>query len=138
MRDAAGGYSFLTVNAYNPWALIGSNGGTPLAFGGVWTGRPTPCPLLGPLPGVLIGARCWSAASWSAMVRIAWRDDRRSILVVAAFLALGFFMLPTRVHERYLFPIFALLPLLAVLDRRWLCSSPCCCRWPRSSTCTAS
>ena len=31
----------------------------------------------------------------------------------------GFFVLPTRVHERYMFPVFALLPILAVVSRRW-------------------
>ena len=44
---AAGGYQFLSINAYNPWALIGSNGATPLAFGGVWNGSPDTIPLLG-------------------------------------------------------------------------------------------
>ena len=54
------------------------------------------------------------------MVRIAWREDRRTILVVGTFLALAFFMLPTRVHERYMFPVFAILPILAVIYRRWI------------------
>ena len=31
-----------------------------------------------------------------------------------------FFILPTRVHERYLLPAFAFFSLLAALDRRWL------------------
>ena len=34
-------------------------------------------------------------------------------------LSAAFFVLPTRVHERYLFPVFALLPILAVWSRRW-------------------
>ena len=62
---------------------------------------------------------CSASASRSASCRVAWRDDRRSIILVTLFLALGFFMLPTRVHERYMFPIFAFLPLLAVVNRRW-------------------
>ena len=40
--------------------------------------------------------------------------------MAALVLAIGFFVLPTRVHERYVFPAFALLPLLAVVSRRWL------------------
>ena len=77
-------------------------------------------PLLGPLPGVAIGTFLLVAGFLVGLARLAWRSDRRSILVVTAFLALAFFVLPTRVHERYLFPVFAVLPLLAVFDRRWL------------------
>ena len=55
-----------------------------------------------------------------------WRagraGDRWTIILAAAYLCMAFFILPTRVHERYLFPVFAFLPLLAVVDRRWLVS----------------
>jgi Gpi18-like mannosyltransferase len=118
MENTAGGYQYLSVNAYNPWALIGSNGQMPLAFGGGWS--PDTVPLLGPLPGVVIGAALLLVGFAVGVVRAFWSDDRRSILIVTTFLALAFFILPTRVHERYMFPIFALLPLLAVVDRRWL------------------
>jgi Gpi18-like mannosyltransferase len=118
MENTAGGYQYLSVNAYNPWALIGSNGQMPLAFGGGWS--PDTVPLLGPLPGVVIGAALLLVGFAVGVVRAFWSDDRRSIVIVTTFLALAFFILPTRVHERYMFPIFALLPLLAVVDRRWL------------------
>ena len=52
-------------------------------------------------------------------MRAAVRDDRWTIIVAAALLAAAFFVLPTRVHERYIFPVVALLPLLAVVARRW-------------------
>ena len=121
MQQTAGGYPYLTVNAYNPWALIGSGGQAPLAFGGGWSSDTIP--LLGPLPGVIIGGALLALGFAIGVGRAGWRDDHRSILVVAVFLALGFFMLPTRVHERYMFPIFGLLPLLAAVDRRWLLAS---------------
>jgi len=114
----AGGYQYLSVNAYNPWALIGAGGQTPLAFGGGWS--PDNVPLIGPLSGVLIGGLLLVAGFGLAALRLAWRDDRRSIIVVTLLLALGFFILPTRVHERYMFPIFAFLPIVAVVDKRWL------------------
>ncbi|HEY5488725.1 MAG TPA: hypothetical protein VIK00_02720, partial [Candidatus Limnocylindrales bacterium] len=117
----AGGYQYLSVNAYNPWALIGAGGQAPLAFGGGWS--PDTVPLIGPLPGVLIGGLLLVAGFGLGALRLAWRDDRRSIIVVTLLLALGFFILPTRVHERYMFPIFALLPILAVVDRRWLAAT---------------
>ena len=118
MQKTAAGYPYLSVNAYNPWALIGSGGRSGLAFGGGWS--EDIIPLLGPIPAVAIGAVLLALGFAAGTVRAAWRDDRRTILIVGIFLALSFFMLPTRVHERYMFPIFGLLPLLAAVDRRWL------------------
>jgi dolichyl-phosphate-mannose-protein mannosyltransferase len=116
---AAEGYHWLTLNAYNHWAFVGSGGIPPLAFlPGVFSDDTVP--LVGPVPGVALGGLLLGVAFVLALVRVAWRAGRRSILVVAVFLAMAFFLLPTRVHERYLFPVFAFLPLLAVLDRRWL------------------
>ena len=41
--------------------------------------------------------------------------------MLAAFVGLCFFMLPTEIHENYLFPTFGLLALAAVHDRRaWI------------------
>ena len=117
MAKTAGGYPYLSVNAYNPWAMIGSGGNQPLAFGGGWS--PDTVPLLGSIPGLAIGILLLGLGFLLGVARVAWRDDRRSILLVAILLALGFFMLPTRVHERYMFPIFALLPLMAIVNRRW-------------------
>lgn len=116
--STAGEYHYLTVNAYNPWALIADPGGASLAHAGTWSDDLVP--LLGPLPGFAIGAILLLAGIALGVLQVAWRDDRRSILLAAAFLSLAFFVLPTRVHERYLFPIFVFLPLLALTSRRWL------------------
>ena len=46
-----------------------------------------------------------------------WRRDTAMLLACAAVAGLAFYFLPTRAHERYLFPVFALaLPLAAA---RW-------------------
>ena len=118
MAGSAGGYSFLSVNAYNLWALIGSGGNPSLAGSGMWS--PDTGPFLGPLSAVLIGSVLLVLGFLLGLARVFWRDDRRSIVLAAAFLCLCFFILPTRVHERYLFPVFAFLPILAVGNRRWL------------------
>jgi predicted membrane-bound dolichyl-phosphate-mannose-protein mannosyltransferase len=118
MQKTAGGYPYLSVNAYNPWALVGAGGRQPLAFGGGWSADTVP--LLGPLPGVAIGGALLALGFVAGIARVFWRDDRRTIVIATIFLSLCFFMLPTRVHERYMFPIFGLLPLLAAVDRRWL------------------
>ncbi|MGC8634683.1 MAG: phospholipid carrier-dependent glycosyltransferase [Candidatus Limnocylindrales bacterium] len=114
----AGEYHYLTVNAYNGWALVADPGGASLARAGTWSDDLVP--LLGPLPGFAIGAALLLAGIVIGVLQVAWSDSRRSILLAAAFLSLAFFVLPTRVHERYLFPIFMILPLLAVTSRRWL------------------
>ena len=114
----AGEYHYLTVNAYNGWALIADPGGASLAQAGTWSNDLVP--LLGPLPGFAIGAFLLFAGIAIGVLQVAWRDSRRSILLALAFLSLAFFVLPTRVHERYLFPIFVMMPLLAMTSRRWL------------------
>ena len=120
MIETAGGYPYLSVNAYNPWALVGAGGTEPLAFNGYLGWSPDTVPFLGPIPAVLVGGMLLALGFGLGALRLAWLDDRRSIVVVTIFFAFAFFMLPTRVHERYMFPIFGLLPLLAAVDRRWL------------------
>ena len=118
----AGGYPYITVNAYNPWALprVVCNG---LAKTGIWlpdiANRRRPGPGHAPGgPGCLVGtALSWRWSAWSA--RGGWRDDRRTILVGLTILAIAFFVVPTRVHERYLFPFFALGAILAATSFRW-------------------
>ena len=49
------------------------------------------------------------------------RADRAATTVAAiAFVAVSFFVLPTRVHERYLFAAIPLATALAASNRRWL------------------
>ena len=70
--------------------------------------------------GVAIGGALLVAGFLYGLVNALLRDERRTIIVTAVFLCLAFFVLPTRVHERYLLPVFALVPLLAVTSRAWL------------------
>jgi Gpi18-like mannosyltransferase len=113
-------YPWLSVNAYNPWALVGSGGGQGFAFAGLGRWASDTVPLLGSLPGVIVGTFLLAAAFLLGIGQLLRRADRRSILLAAAYLSLAFFLLPTRVHERYLFPIFVFLPLLGVFERRML------------------
>jgi 4-amino-4-deoxy-L-arabinose transferase-like glycosyltransferase len=124
--QTAGGYPYVTVNAYNPWALV-SLDGSGLAASGTWI-RDAPNPgvpgdpyytVLG-APAVLAGSLILGAAIAALMV-VLWRrhDDRRALLVALAVMAVAFFVLPTRVHERYLYPFFALGAILIALRPRW-------------------
>lgn len=58
---------------------------------------------------VLVGAAAWAA----------WRDDELSLLVALTIMAIAFFVLPTRVHERYLFPFFTVGAVLLAVSWRW-------------------
>jgi hypothetical protein len=118
MLGTAGGYSYLTVNAFNVWALVGA-GGNPSLAASPLTWSDDTLPLLGPLPGVAVGAALLVGGFLWGTVRGALRDDRWTLIAALAFLAIAFFVLPTRVHERYIFPAIALLPLLAAVSRRW-------------------
>lgn len=99
MIDAPGSYPHPSANAFNLWWLFS---------GGHWLARSDLTPFLG-VPLVKIGAILFFAAVAFAL----WfrhRTEHRDVLwLTAAFLTFSFFMLPTQMHERYLFPFFALL-----------------------------
>jgi predicted membrane-bound dolichyl-phosphate-mannose-protein mannosyltransferase len=54
----------------------------------------------------------------AAVLPLWWRRDTAALLGCAVFAGLAFYFLPTRAHERYLFPVFALaLPFVAARRR---------------------
>ena len=63
----------------------------------------------GLLVAILLGVSLWAA----------WRDDTQSLLVALAILVIAFFVLPTRAHERYLYPFFGVGAVLLAVSRRW-------------------
>jgi Gpi18-like mannosyltransferase len=127
----AAGYPYVSVNAYNPWALAQLDG-TGLAANGGWIcdaliANPVPggpvCETafqFGPIPALLVGTALLLTGFAVVCAMIARRPDRLTILVGVTILAIAFFVLPTRVHERYLFPFFALGAILAAVSARWL------------------
>jgi len=125
---AGGGYPYLTVNAYNAWAVVPGDLGISLASTGQWVCDATFLParqcgagvaVFGIVPAVAIGAALL-AASFVGLLWVAARHpDRLTLLVVLSVLALAFFALPTRVHERYGFPFFALGAILFAISPRW-------------------
>lgn len=117
MFGTAGGYGYLSVNAFNLWALVGVDGQPSLAEALRWSEDTVG--LIGPIPGVAIGATLLVLGFLWGVARGAIRDDRWTLIVAVTFLAIAFFILPTRVHERYIFPAVALMPLLAVVSGRW-------------------
>ena len=90
------GYGYTTVNAFNVWA-----------FGGMWQPETQ--------ASFLIGWIMFAALTAFVLyfVNKRFRASNEMIVLFAAFvLFFGFFMLPTRIHERYLFPAMAVLALM--------------------------
>jgi len=125
---AGGGYPYLTVNAYNAWAVVPSDLGISLANGGQWVCDATAVPAdrcgagvvqFGAIPAVAVGAGVLILAILTGLWAIWRRPDRLTILVALAVIALAFFAAPTRVHERYGFPFFALGAILFAVSPRW-------------------
>lgn len=124
--DASVRYKGLTINAFNlwrnPWTGLGdvyrwgcdslpptcSDGsGTALVLGST------------SISWQLVGALLFGVAALVALWTIARRDDPAGLLVGALTLAVAFFALPTRVHERYLFPALALAAPLVSRTWKW-------------------
>jgi 4-amino-4-deoxy-L-arabinose transferase-like glycosyltransferase len=111
-------YAVLTVNAFNPWALVGPN---PLsqALSGEYGWTFDSLPVVAGVPAVIVGTGLLVLAILVVTVMLLRRDDRWTIVLALTVLAFAFFVLPTRVHERYLFPVFAMGALLAATSVRW-------------------
>jgi Gpi18-like mannosyltransferase len=148
--STAAGYPRVSVNAYNPWALVTQVQPNGVVDGiaanrqwicdstvvptaafdiriGDWVLWHVPastltCPdglMIGAFPAVMVGAILFLLVAAVVVWRVALRPDRSTMLVALAALALAFFILPTRVHERYLFPLVGLGALLAGVSIRW-------------------
>ena len=99
--DTATRQPYTSLHAFNPWGLL-------VGFSvpdDPWVGLGTLLLVLGVL-GSMLGLRR--------------RPELAVVLGVGAMLAIAFYFLPTRVHERYLFPVLALLAPFAVAGWREL------------------
>jgi Gpi18-like mannosyltransferase len=92
---AYGGYAYTSLNAFNVWGLFGFW----IPDGGFYI-----------LGWVLFGA---FTVFTLYMLNKRWNQSNWALVAFAAFmLFFSFFMLPTRIHERYLFPVISILSLL--------------------------
>lgn len=98
LRNAGQEYPFTSLYAFNIWAIQP----------GFWK----PDDGLVVWGGVLLGAACLAAVA--PLYR---RRDLATLLAAGALTSLAFYFLPTRAHERYLFPAVALLVPFAAA--RW-------------------
>ncbi len=109
--STAATYPYLSVNAYNWWALFPVDGQSVATAGGALWMPDSPVPdaaawgAIGPVPAALVGAALLLGTAAIVAWVVARHPDRLTILVGVCVLALAFFAAPTRVHERYLFPL---------------------------------
>lgn len=104
---SVGRFPYVTIGAYNLWYLVtlgaGGYDGTP-----VW----------GPLTYRLIGLLLMGATSLLVCFAMLRRADGPIRAEGAAVLALAFFVLPTQIHERYLFLSLAFMALCIASNER--------------------
>ena len=101
VRSAAGTYPYTSLYAFNLWSVVGDFWKPDDAFvvpGGIL---------------LLVGLAGSCVTVWR-------RRDGPALLAAGALAAMAFYFLPTRAHERYLFPAFALLLPLAAVRARML------------------
>ncbi len=101
---AYGGYQATSINAFNLWA-----------FGGFWKpdNQGVAFLNLATLGWVMFGAlTVFSLYVLHKRFGKSQRETELLVLFTAFVLFFGFFMLPTRIHERYLFPAISILALM--------------------------
>jgi len=125
--EASNTYSGLSINGFNLWRNPFSGLGDTL-----WRGCDAPIP-----PGCaspagiafqigataiswqLVGTVLFALVALAALWQIARRDDPEGLVVGSLTIAVAFSALPTRVHERYLFPALALAAPMVARSWRW-------------------
>jgi 4-amino-4-deoxy-L-arabinose transferase-like glycosyltransferase len=115
--EASQTYSGLTIAAFNLWRnpltelgdtfFRGDDTVVGVVLGGV------------ELTWQQVGTLLFGLAAGLALWIAARRDDLRGLLLASLVVAVAFFVLPTRVHERYLFPALALAAPLLLSGRAW-------------------
>ncbi len=90
-----------SLNAFNPWGLF-------IGFG------------IPDGPYVVIGSLLLTGGVLASLWGLRRRPDLAVALAIGSLLALAFYFLPTRVHERYLFPAIAVLAPFAPAGRAQL------------------
>jgi Gpi18-like mannosyltransferase len=98
---AYGGYEVTSVNAFNMWAL-----------GGLWV----PDGTLFVVGWILFGT--FAIFALYVLYKRFNASGEMLVLFSAFMLFFGFFMLPTRIHERYLFPALSILALMVLFLKK--------------------
>ncbi len=115
----------LSVSAFNPWFLHPDPNTWDYRIWG-WLygsdGMVTAHPLILMLTYKNLGLALLGCSFLYALYLIWRRCDKEMILLAFAWVSLAFFMFPTKVHERYLYPFFCFYVILYAVQprRKWL------------------
>ena len=113
-------YSVLTANAFNGWALVGSPSLASLLGGASGGWQADSLVVLAGVSAVTLGTALLVIVGVLVAGGLLIREGVVPVLLGFTILALAFFVLPTRVHERYLFPFFASGAVLAAVGVFWV------------------
>ena len=101
VRSATETYPYTSLYAFNIWSIVGDFWKPDGAY-------------------FALGATALLLGLAGSCVIVWWRRDVPALLAAGALAAMAFYFLPTRAHERYLFPALALLLPIAVMRARIL------------------
>jgi len=99
VRSASETYPYTSLYAFNGWSIVADFWKPDVAY-------------------VFTGGALLVAGILASLLPLWWRRDTAMLLAVGAFAAMAFYFLPTRAHERYIFPALALLVPFAVTRTR--------------------
>lgn len=108
---SVGYYKFVSLNAFNIWWPLTN---------GEYTTMPDTDKLFNVIPYFYIGLFLFFIAYLFAIITLYYKNDKFMTYLASSFIAFAFFMLPTQIHERYLFPVFAILVMIVWRNRRLL------------------
>lgn len=110
--NSVGRYPFVTVNSYNSWFLISPDAPD-------LSNTLSDSTHLYSISLKNIGFIFLAIYTLIVIYQLSKRDDEETIILAATSMTFAFFMLPTEIHERYLFPFFALLSLIVLNSRKY-------------------
>jgi len=100
-------WPYITMNAYNFWHLF-----NPVTNNDFRKGIIDNTELLGLVSHKLIGLILLGVYCIFILYYLHKKNNQNSILIASSAMVFAFFILPTQIHERYLFPFFALFSLI--------------------------
>jgi len=106
-------HPWTTANALNLWWVLGLGERFP-DTGAPWD---LSLPVIGPLTYRTIGFSFLAAALLFVLWRLFNARDEGDIWAIAAYAAFTFFMLPTKIHENYVYAVFPLLAMAFFVGR---------------------
>lgn len=96
-------FTLLSLNAYNPWWLYAKGAGFTTS---------DRVAVFGITPANFVGLFVFLTFYLLALILLWQKTNKVTFFKSALWIAFGFFMLPTQMHERYIYPAFMFLALL--------------------------